>query len=100
MLRDYVYDTHFESGIGVALHGELPEGAATVCKTNGRLDKWFTEDVTLLRNGYQKSLCRTQVTLQTKETASYLLRAPLGNHHVILTGHHKALFDAFMQQIA
>ena len=69
MLRNYVYDTHFESGIGVALHGEIPEGPATIFKVNGALRQWFAEDVTLESNSYEKHLCRTQVTLKTEKAA-------------------------------
>ena len=51
----------------------------------------------LLYNQYQDHLCRTQVMLQLKpEDARYFLTAPIGNHHIILPGHCKALLDEFM----
>ncbi len=99
MISRYNYDTHFESGIGVAIHGELPEEDATIVKVQGSLNKWFCEDVTLLHNSYEKQLCRTQVILQTQSAAEYLLHHPIGNHHIILTGHHKATFDEFMRSL-
>ena len=98
MIQRYVYDTHFESGIGVAIHGELPEGAATIVKLSGDMQQWFAEDVTLVKNTYEKQLCRTQIILRTEKAADYLLHRPLGNHQIILTGHHKHMIELFMQK--
>ncbi|MBQ9338866.1 MAG: hypothetical protein IJS13_00875 [Paludibacteraceae bacterium] len=99
MIKCYQYDTHFESGIGVGLHGELPEGDATIVKLNGDMKQWYSEDVTLKRNTYKKQLCRTQIVLHTQHAANYLLNHPLGNHQIILTGHHRNLIDMFMQSV-
>ncbi len=33
MVEECSYDTHFESGIGVAVHGVLPAGAAEDIRT-------------------------------------------------------------------
>ena len=103
MVRDYSYATHFESGIGVALHGELPEGAATLMKVGGDLKRLFVREVTLLRNQYESNLCRTQVVLRAEpETAAELLRAPIANHHIILSGRWRrqveALFAPFIEE--
>lgn len=35
MIGNYSFNTHFESGIGIAVHGELPEGDVTVAKVSG-----------------------------------------------------------------
>ena len=103
MVREYSYDTHFESGIGVALHGELPEGDATLMKVSGDLKCLFVKEVTLLRNQYESNLCRTQVVLRAEpETAAELLRAPIANHHIILSGRWRrqveALFAPFIEE--
>ena len=98
MVTNWQYDTHFESGIGVGIHGELPEGPVTLFKVSGKLDRHVAIEGELLYNQYQDNLCRTQVVLQLRpEDTHYFLSDPIGNHHIILPGHCKALLDEFMQ---
>ena len=89
MLRDYAYDTHFESGIGVAVKGELPEGPVTLFKMAPGLDRCFTAEARLIKNLSEKRLCRTQVLLRLDDGSlcrDYFLKDPIGNHHVIIPG--------------
>lgn len=85
MVEDYSYDTHFESGIGVALHGIVPEGkTAHVIKISADLENFVDEEVTLVKNQYENKLCRTQIWVrQTSALGNYMLTTPLGNHHVL-----------------
>ena len=102
MVERYSYDTHFESGIGVAIHGELAKGDVTLFKTSADLGRVFCEEAELLENQYGRDLCRTQVLLKMKNSdvlSDYFLRNPIGNHHVIFCGSHKALFEAFLREI-
>lgn len=92
MVTRYTFDTHFESGIGVGIHGHMQEGPVTVFKLAGDFSRHFAEEGTLLRNQYQPDLCRTQVVLKLSST-DYFFRDPIGNHHIILPGHHKKLID-------
>jgi L-fucose isomerase-like protein len=97
MVENWQYDTHFESGIGVGIHGNLPEGPVTVFKVSGKLDRHFAAEGELLRNQYEDNLCRTQVVLQLKpEDARYFLTDSIGNHHIILPGHCKALLEELL----
>lgn len=97
MVTDWQYDTHFESGIGVGIHGNLPEGPVTVFKVSGKLDRHFAAEGTLLNNQYEDNLCRTQVVLQLRpEDARYFLTNPIGNHHIILPGHCKELLEELL----
>ena len=51
----------------------------------------------LIYNQYEENLCRTQVMLQLSPSdARYFLTDPIGNHHIILPGHHKALLEALL----
>ncbi len=86
IVRDYCYDTHFESGIGVAVHGEFAEGPMTLFKLGAKLDQFVAEDVVLTSNQYGDNLCRTQVHIQAPGLSAYLLGAPLGNHHILIPG--------------
>lgn len=99
MLRSHTYDTHFESGIGVAIHGELPEGKVTIFKLSGDLSRLCTIDAELLRNQYERDLCRTQIVLQAGGSADYFLKNPIGNHHIILPGHRAELLAAFFAEL-
>lgn len=93
MVTRYTFDTHFESGLGVGIRGHMQEGPVTVFKLAGDFSRHFAEEGTLLRNQSQPDLCRTQVVLKLSST-DYFFRDPIGNHHVILPGHHKQLIDA------
>lgn len=97
MVTNWQYDTHFESGIGVGIHGNLPEGPVTVFKVSGKLDRYFVAEGELLENQYEDHLCRTQVVLQlSPEEAKYFLTRPIGNHHIILPGHCKNLLEELL----
>ena len=102
MVERYSYDTHFESGIGVAIHGEMAEGDVTLFRTSADLGRLFCEEATLVENQYGRDLCRTQVLLQMRNPGiltDYFLRNPIGNHHIVFSGSHKALFEALMREI-
>lgn len=99
MTTSHTLTTHFESGIGVAIHGELPEGPYTLVKVSGDLTRLFAENVTLTANQYAPDLCRTQVWLQaTPEAAQRLLSHPIANHHVLIPGHWKDTFHALLSE--
>lgn len=102
MVRKYSFNTHFESGIGIAIHGEMPEGDATIFKVSGDLSRSFCCAADLLSNRYENNLCRTQIVLKLKGNAGttckeYFLTNPIGNHHIVFCGDRTALFSAFCQ---
>ena len=102
MLDSYEYDTHFESGIGVAIRGFMKEGPVTIFKVSGDLGEYFAEEGQLLQCGREAGLCRTQmrIRLDDKNKASYFLTRPIGNHHIILPGRHKdALEEVVYKEI-
>lgn len=100
MVEHYEYDTHFESGIGVGLRGTLREGPVTIFKLSGDLSRWFLAEGMLLQNLSEPNLCRTQtlIRLDDPSQASYFLNDPIGNHHIILPGHQRALLEALRHQ--
>lgn len=88
MVKSYTYATHFESGLGTAIKGELPLGPVTILKVSPDLDSYVAIHGELIRNQYEPGLCRTQVIVQVPEPASrYFLTSSLANHHVIVPGH-------------
>ena len=101
MVRKFSLATHFESGIGIAVHGEIPTGDATIFKVSGNLSRFFCTEAELITNQYEKNLCRTQIILKLKENGDqickeYFLKNPVGNHHIVFTGSHKDVFETFM----
>ncbi len=86
IVRNYCYDTHFESGIGVAIHGELPEGPVTLFKLSPDCRRMLRLEARLVANTYADKLCRTQVVVEAPGAAAYFLRTPIGNHHIIVPG--------------
>ena len=98
MVEDYELDTHFESGIGVGIRGFMQPGPVTVFKASGGLDRHFAEEGMLIENQGNPDLCRTQqiIQLKDKEAAKYFLTNPIGNHHIIIQGHYKAVLDEIL----
>lgn len=99
MLTGYTYNTHFESGIGVAIKGEVPTGDVTLMKFSGDLKRLFVQDVQLLTNLCEQQLCRTQVVLHAPNAINYFFHSPIGNHHILLPGHHTQLINTFWEEI-
>ena len=95
MVNSYELDTHFESGIGVGIRGYMQEGPVTIFKVSGDLQRHFIAEGMLIRNQQKADLCRTQqvIRLNDKSLTSYFLTQPIGNHHIILPGHHLQLLE-------
>jgi len=89
MAKTYEFNTHFESNIGVGIHGVMDKREVTVLKLDANLDKFFCAEGKLNENLYRKDLCRTQIEVGLNQPVSYFLNSPLGNHHLICYGHHK-----------
>ena len=93
MTEKHEYTTHFESGIGVAIHGDLPTGDYTLVKMSGDMQRLLAVDVELERCQFEANLCRTQVWIKAMpEVSQYFLTAPIHNHHILIRGHHAGEF--------
>ena len=84
IVSSYCYDTHFESGIGVAVHGIIPAGPAKILKISPDCTEMFLEEVNVIENQYNDNLCRTQIIVAAPGLADYFLRSSIGNHHIII----------------
>ena len=98
IVERYEFDTHYESGIGVGIRGYMKEGPVTIFKVSGDLSRYFIEEGELIRNQAKPDLCRTQQVIQLSHPsqASYFLTNPIGNHHIILPGHHQELLEEML----
>ena len=99
MVERYEVDTHFESGIGVGIRGFMKEGPVTIFKLAGDLSRHFIGEGRLVRNQAKPDLCRTQqvIELDDKGQTKYFLNQPIGNHHIIVSGHLKELLEEILK---
>lgn len=88
LCSSFSLNSHFESNIGVGIHGEVKTGDITILRINSALNEYFIEEGKLLNNQYEKNLCRTQIICNFPNLEKLLL-SPLGNHEIIILGHHK-----------
>jgi L-fucose isomerase-like protein len=90
LTEDLHLDTHFESGLGVGISGTIPEGPVTLVRLGGRsLDRCWLADAEVVGTGDSTELCRTQATVRLAPgRVEELLESPLGNHLVLVPGHH------------
>ena len=94
LVDDYAFDTHFESGIGVGIRGHFPEGPVTVYKLSGDLERRFIAEGEVIGNQAECDLCRTQVIVRLEPgDARRFLTDPIGNHHILIPGHHRGLLE-------
>lgn len=91
-ITGYRLRSHFESGLGVGVQGVLATGPATLVRLGGtRMERLRALDGTLVGNTDHADLCRTQVEVELGAAAlDAMLADPLGNHVVLVPGHHAA----------
>ena len=95
LAEDLHLDTHFESGLGIGISGTVPAGPVTLVRLGGHgLEQRWLADGEVIGSGDSPDLCRTQATvrLETGRVAE-LLESPLGNHLVLVPGHHAERLD-------
>ncbi len=99
MTTGYTIRSHFESGLGIGISGALPSGPCTLFRLGGeRLDQLFIREGTIEGSSTRDDLCRTQVLVRVNESVSELLTVPLGNHHILLAGHHRETISRFFDR--
>lgn len=98
MFTDYRLMTHYESDIGVAIQGHIPEEECTIFKTSAELDRFFAKRGEIVGNLREAVLCRTQIRLKLDDF-SYFLTKPIYNHHLIALGDHVDAIEEFFRLI-
>ena len=90
-------DTHFESGKGLAVRGSLPRGPLTVSRVGGEtLARHLVLEGEAVQASPSSHHCRTQVLARVAGLGEALLSRPLGNHHVLVPGHHRRGLEAVL----
>jgi hypothetical protein len=99
MATSYSFNTHFESNIGIGIHGEMKEGKVTILKIAPSLDSFYCQEGTLVTNQYQKNLCRTQIIVKVDNGVNYFFTHPLANHHLLCYGKHQEEFVSYLTKL-
>lgn len=88
--KNYCLRSHLESGLGVGIQGNIPKGPVTLIRIGGKnMDKLWIGEGEIIQSGNSENLCRTQVEVSlTNGNVQDLLINPLGNHIVLVNGHH------------
>ncbi len=96
MLKSFCLNTHFESGIGVAVQGTFEEGPCTIFKCEGDLSRYHAQEGRIVDVPWSDMLCRTQIKVALDDF-SYFLTDPINNHHILCRGEHAADAEAFFR---
>ena len=89
MVTSFKLMTHFESGLGIGIKGELPEGRITLCKIapDYTLENTLCIPATIKENLNLANYCRTQILVALNEDGLLeLLKASFGNHIIVAYG--------------
>jgi len=97
MPDEFYLKTHFESGIGVGIKGDIREGEATIFKLSGDGKEYFVSGGEIVENLSKENLCRTQIRLRMNEDVKYFLQNSIGNHHLICRGDNSKLVREFFE---
>ncbi|MCK4240911.1 MAG: hypothetical protein KAX30_04755 [Candidatus Atribacteria bacterium] len=89
--------THFESGLGVGIKGDIREGKATIFKLSQDGEEYFVSGGEIIENLNSENLCRTQLRFRMNEGVKYFLQNSLGNHHLICKGDYNKLVREFFK---
>ena len=86
MVESCTLPSHFESGIGIGINGEVPLGNYTLCKLSGKtLERSLICNGRLVKGEYLSNRCRTQVRFifETEAEFDAFGKARVGNHIIL-----------------
>lgn len=95
MLKYFKIDSHFESGIGLAISGDFAPGPVTLFKIDGEASSYALAEGEILAFSREENLCRTQIKASFSGAKEYMLQRPLGNHQILILGHHAKKIGSF-----
>lgn len=100
-VNSYIIRSHFETGIGVGIQGELRKGDVTLFKIGSKnLDHFVNKNAGLINNLNSEFACRTQVLVDfDNNDIDYFLENPIGNHHILVSGDHFELINNFIESL-
>lgn len=95
LVSGYRLDTHFESGLGVGVAGHFEPQPVTLLRIGGAgMERLWVVETEILAAGDAPDQCRTQALVRLDSShRERLLERPLGNHIVLVPGHHGAQLE-------
>lgn len=91
--------THFESGIGVAVSGDLAPQVMTIFKCDSTFTRYYAGQAELIETLHRSDLCRSQMRLKVLNGTNYFQNNPISNHHMIIKGDWKDVIDEFYKGV-
>lgn len=98
MPERYTLDTHFESGIGVAIAGDLPLDKVTIFKASADRSRYFLSSGEIVEDLHEPILCRTQIRVHCDRPVGEFLNSHVGNHYLVCMGDHTNTIRAFFEK--
>ncbi|MDM8004364.1 MAG: hypothetical protein QUS66_15945 [Bacteroidota bacterium] len=92
--------THYETGFSLAVDGIITATEVTIFRFSDSLDRAFAAEGKVISRPHLADACRTQVEIELPAESIRVLRErPLGNHLLMIAGHHAGLLrTAFMHR--
>jgi len=97
MPDEFYLKTHFESGLGVGIKGNIRKGKATIFKLSGDSKTYFVSTGEIIENLSKENLCRTQIRFKMNEDVKYFLQNSIGNHHLVCKGDYSEVVREFFK---
>lgn len=86
-LTSFKIETHFETGKGYAINGQLKGDEVTIFRFNNTLTHIFITIGKITDRPKSRNTCRTQLEVEISPSAQkYFIQRPFGNHHMVLPG--------------
>ena len=100
MCTSFKFDSHYESGIGVGIKGELKCSNVYIFRISNDLSRYVLLKGTIDENLNLPNLCRTQIRIKLDKAnkVNYFLTKPLGNHHLIFYGENIEELRGFLKK--
>ena len=88
MVSNPVFMTHFESGLGIGIRGDLNETDISIVKITPKLDRSLFLKGKIVANPKLSNYCRTQIEVKFEEEEDiyHFLREDFGNHVIVVYG--------------
>ncbi len=99
MCESYKLESHFESGMGIAVRGKVKKGPVTIFKLDGNADKYYLAEGEIIDNLNSPDMCRTQLKISLKIPVHDFLERSIANHHLICKGWHGSLLEQFFSYL-
>jgi len=101
IVKKYSLRSHFESGLGVGIQGTIANGPVTLLRIGGKqMEKIWLAEGNIIQTGKREDLCRTQVEIKLSTgNVLDLLQKPLGNHIILVQGHHQKLLFSWWKNM-